>query len=44
MLRLIALIEPHYPKMGPKGGRPAIPLETMLRVANSAKLVLPERF
>lgn len=31
-LRLIALIEPHYPKMGPKGGRPAIPLETMLRV------------
>ncbi len=31
-LRLIALIEPHYPKMGPKGGRPAISLETMLRV------------
>ncbi len=31
-LRLIALIEPHYPKMGPKGGRPAIPLETMLRI------------
>ena len=30
--RLIRLIEPHYPKMGPKGGRPTIPLATMLRV------------
>lgn len=30
--RLQALIEPHYPKMGSKGGRPAIPLEVMLRV------------
>jgi IS5 family transposase len=30
--RLLALIEPHYPKVGPKGGRPALPLETMLRV------------
>jgi IS5 family transposase len=30
--RLLALIEPHYPKAGPKGGRPPMPLETMLRV------------
>ena len=30
--RLLALTEPHYPKAGPKGGRPAMPLETMLRV------------
>ena len=30
--RLLALIEPHYPKTGPKGGRPPMPLETMLRV------------
>jgi len=30
--RLLALIEPHYPKMGHKGGRPAIPLEVMLRI------------
>ena len=30
--RLISLIEPHYPKMGSKGGRAAIPLETMLRI------------
>ena len=30
--RLLALIEPHYPKSGPKGGRPPMPLETMLRV------------
>jgi IS5 family transposase len=29
---LLALIEPHYPKAGPKGGRPPMPLETMLRV------------
>jgi IS5 family transposase len=28
---LIDLIEPHYPKAGSKGGRPAYPLETMLR-------------
>jgi transposase, IS5 family len=27
-----ALIEPHYPKSSSKGGRPAYPLETMLRV------------
>ena len=30
--RLLALIEPHYPKAGPKGGRPPMPLETMLRI------------
>ncbi len=30
--RLTALIEPHYPKAGPKGGRPPMPLEVMLRV------------
>ena len=30
--RLVALIAPHYPKAGPKGGRPPMPLETMLRV------------
>ena len=29
---LIDLIEPHYPKSSSKGGRPAYPLETMLRV------------
>lgn len=29
---LIALIEPHYPKPSTKGGRPAIGLETMLRI------------
>jgi IS5 family transposase len=31
-LRLLALIEPHYPKMGSKGGRPAMALEVMLRI------------
>jgi hypothetical protein len=30
--RLLALIEPHYPRVGPKGGRPPMPLDTMLRV------------
>jgi IS5 family transposase len=30
--RLLGLIEPHYPKAGLKGGRPPMPLETMLRV------------
>ena len=30
--RLLALIEPYYPKVGPKGGRPPMPLETMRRV------------
>jgi transposase, IS5 family len=30
--RLLALIDRHYPKAGPKGGRPPMPLEMMLRV------------
>lgn len=30
--RLLVLIEPHYPKMGRKGGRPVIPLDVMLRI------------
>ena len=30
--RLLALIEPHYPKMGSKGGRPVMPLAVMLRI------------
>jgi IS5 family transposase len=30
--RLLALIAPHYPKVGSKGGRPPMPIETMLRV------------
>jgi transposase, IS5 family len=30
--RLLALLAPHYPKAGPKGGRPPMPLEVMLRV------------
>ena len=30
---LIALIEPHYPKTGSKGGRPPYPLATMLRIS-----------
>ena len=30
--RLLALIAPHYPKAGAKGGRPPMPLEVMLRV------------
>ena len=30
--RLLTLIAPHYPKVGPKGGRPPMPPETMLRV------------
>ena len=29
---LLDLIEPHYPKISSKGGRPAYPLETMLRI------------
>ena len=31
-VRLLALIEPHYPKVGPKGGRRPMPLEMMLRI------------
>lgn len=30
--RLVALIEPHYPRVGTQGGRPPMPLETMLRI------------
>lgn len=30
--RLLALTERHYPKAGQKGGRPPMPLETMLRI------------
>jgi hypothetical protein len=30
--RLLALIEPHYPKGSSAGGRPALPLERMLRI------------
>ena len=30
--RLCALIEPHYPKGSPAGGRPPLPLERMLRI------------
>ena len=29
---LEALIEPHYPKVGPQGGRRPFPLSTMLRI------------
>jgi|TARA_R110000787_G_scaffold248278_1_gene353839 IS5 family transposase len=31
-MRLLSLITPHYPKAGPKGGRPPMLLEMMLRV------------
>ncbi len=31
--RLMALIDPHDPKSGPKGGRPPMPLGTMLRLS-----------
>lgn len=30
--RLYALIEPHYPKANPEGGRPPLPLERMFRI------------
>jgi len=30
--RILALIKLQYPTAGPKGGRPPMPLETMLRV------------
>lgn len=30
--KLYGLVEPHYPKVGLKGGRPAKPLPTMLRI------------
>jgi IS5 family transposase len=31
--RLLGLITPHDLKAGPKGGRPPVPIETMLRVS-----------
>ena len=30
--RLCAVIEPHYPKGSPRGGRPPLPLERMFRI------------
>ncbi len=42
-VRLLALIEPQYPKAGSKGGRPPMPLETMLRPVFPAELVCAER-
>lgn len=30
--RMLALIGRHYPKVGPKGGRPPMPLERMMRI------------
>ena len=41
--RLLALIEPHYPKVGLKGGRPPLPLEVMLRGVFPAELVCAQR-
>jgi IS5 family transposase len=29
---LVAVVEPHYPKGSPEGGRPPVPLERMLRI------------
>lgn len=29
---LVSVVEPYYPKAGPEGGRPPIPLERMLRI------------
>jgi IS5 family transposase len=29
---LVAVVEPHYPKASPEGGRPPMPLERMLRI------------
>ena len=41
--RLSALITPHYPTAGPKGGRPPMALERMLRAHLSPELVCTER-
>lgn len=30
--QLVAVVEPHYPKVGEAGGRPPMPLERMLRI------------
>ncbi len=38
--RLLALIAPHYPKGGPKGGRPPMPLETCC-VSTSSRTGMP---
>jgi len=29
---LVAVVEPHYPRVSPEGGRPPVPLERMLRI------------
>ena len=39
--RLLALIEPHYPKARPKGGRPPMPLETKLRALSQQSPFTP---
>ena len=36
--RLLGLIAPQYPKAGPKGGRPPMPLEVMLRAFSAPGL------
>jgi IS5 family transposase len=36
--RLLALIAPHHPKVGPKGGRPPMALETMMLDENHQQL------
>ena len=35
--RLLALLAPHYPRTGPKGGRALMPLETMLRCTSPSR-------
>lgn len=40
---LLALIAPYYPKAGPRGGRPPMPIETMLRLYFLSELVCGER-
>lgn len=42
--RLLGLIAPHYPKAGPKCGRPPVPLETMLGSAATGWLRLDPGF
>jgi hypothetical protein len=37
--RLLGLITSHYPKVGPKGGRPPMPIETMLRLCCANQLM-----
>ena len=38
---LEAVIEPHYPKIGPNGGRRPFPLAVMLRIACSSGTTSP---